>query len=248
MKATTRLIGDRDGSQGPATSFGWRALAPYSGHAEAEARVAEAMASEFGVAVKRAGDRTQSHDLEIVCSRRLSLSPGLYEVKSLYRKAGGHAFDRRFKVGTRGERIYGRRDSQIKAFALALEDLQKSSGTDDADMRAFVERALLRKHSKGFNSSLMAVAGLMSKRPGPIGNQAEAVLLGAIGQDDVLRGFNDIEGIFVVAGPIYTLVTKAEMGSFLSFDSASSEGPKLRMLGVIPSETNSKGKKGKTKK
>lgn len=269
MKATTRLIGDRDGSQGPASStrFGWRRLDSYSGHSEAEDRVGKALIDDFAVYVTRAGDRNQSHDLEVTIpngsgrrrsARRLpdGLVSGLYEVKSLWRRNERSAFDRRFKVGTRGETIYGRRDSQVKAFALSLEECldEMVAANPKADSVgliesafSFIDDAMARRHSKGFEERLTRLAKASIGIP-ELTRRSLAVLSDPITSDDILRGFNDIEGIFVVAGPTYTLVTKAEMGSFLSFDSASSEGPKIRMLGVIPSETVQRKEKGKTKK
>lgn len=274
MRGTTLSIGDPEGSQAPAskTGFGWRKLEEYSGHAEAEDRVGKALIDDFSVYVTRAGDRTQSYDLEVTVpngstrrrsGRRLpdGLISGLYEVKSLWRRNERSAFDRRFKVGTRGERIYGRRDAQIKAFALALEDgmeeifadLQRAGGHPWTN-RTFVEfshemidHSMARRHSKWFNDQLGFLAGHLTGVP-LISRQAQAVIASGITEADILRGFSDIEGIFVVAGPLYTLVTKAEMGRLLSFDSASSEGPKIRMLGVIPSETTQRKEKGKKKK
>lgn len=275
MKATTRSIGDPAGSPALASKagFGWRKLDAYSGHAEAEDRVGKALIDDFAVYVTKAGDRTQSYDLEVTVPngsgwghrnvRRLpdGLVSGLYEVKSLWRKNERSAFDRRFKVGTRGETIYGRRDAQVKAFALTLEDrveeifsdLQRVGGHPWTN-RTFVEfchemidHAMARRHSKWFNDQLGFLAGHLTGVP-LISRQAQAVISGGITEADILRGFSDIEGIFVVAGPLYTLVTKAEMGRLLSFDSASSEGPKIRMLGVIPSETKQRKEKGKGKK
>jgi hypothetical protein len=274
MSRTTLSIGGPDGSQGPTskTGFGWRKLESYSGHAEAEDRVGKALIDDFSVYVTKAGDRTQSYDLEVTIpngsgrrrsARRLpdGLVSGLYEVKSLWRRNERSAFDRRFKVGTRGEKIYGRRDAQIKAFALALEDGMEEifaelhrSGERLWSNRTFVEfshemidHAMARRHSKWFNDQLEFLAERLAGVP-LISRQAQAVISSGIADADILRGFSDIEGIFVVAGPTYTLVTKAEMGRLLSFDSASSEGPKIRMLGVIPSETAQRKEKGKTKK
>jgi hypothetical protein len=259
MSRTTLSIGDPDGSQGPATSprFGWRKLDPYTGHAEAEERVGESLIGLFGVFVTHAGDRTQSHDLEVSgvsCRQsrydRGGLAAGLYEVKSLWRKNERSSFDRRFKVGTRGERIYGRRDSQIKAFAVALEDelehvlesnVRESKttfgrNTDFVESaHAFIDQAMGRRHSKAFEERLMRLARASLNVP-RLTVRAQALLDGAITNADVLRGFSDIQGIFVVAGDLFTLVTKGEFGSFIGFDSASSEGPKLRLIGEIPSE------------
>lgn len=265
MRRTTHSIGDREGSQEPASStvFGWRKLGKHSNHKEAEQRVAEALISEFGIYVTHAGDRTQSHDIEVsgISWRRSrydqgGLSPGLYEVKSLWRKNERCKFDRRFKVGTRGETIYGRRDSQIKSFALSLErelDLIMDSNVRDGvklgsgsenqrfveQSHGFIDQALMRKHSKSFEERLRRLAKSSVQIPS-LTVPADAILQGGIGSEDILRGFSDIEGIFVVAGPIYTLVTKAEMPNLLTFDSASSEGPKIRLHGDIPSEHRSK--------
>lgn len=263
MKRTTHLIGDREGSREPASStrFGWRKLGPYSGHAEAELRVAEALESEFGVRIIRAGERTQSYDIEVSgISRRRhhydqgELTPGLYEVKSLWRKNDRSKFDRRFKVGTRGEMIYGRRDSEIKAFALALEDeldrmlidsvngIRSVTGSENRHFvdsaHEFIDQAIGRRHSKAFEERLVCLARAALFTPA-LTNRASSVLSGSVSNEDILRGFSDLEGIFVVAGPLFTLITRQEVPNMLAFDSASSEGPKLRMHGDIPSEHRS---------
>jgi len=282
MSRITHLIGDRDGSQGPASSvpadtrFGWRRLdSAYSSCIEAEDSVASSLIHDFGVFVTRAGDRSQSHDLEVSgISRRRprgsgrlhdAVDPGLYEVKTLWRRNENCAFDRRFKVGTRGEIIYGRRDSEIKRFALSLESaidgIMEDNVADGLVLRdgtpgrvtefveashRFIDDALTRRHSKSFDERLRRIAQASLHIP-VLTLHARAVLEGLITIEDIRRGFHDIEGIFVVAGPMYTLVTKAEMGNLVTFDSASAEGPKLRMHGVIPSETN-RTRKGKKQK
>lgn len=269
MKRITHSIGDPVGSQEQVfkTAFGWRKLKPYLGHEQAEQRVAEALTSDFGVYITRAGARSQSYDIEICDggwkAESKNISPGLYEVKSLWRKDKKSSFDKRFKVGTRGEKIYGRRDSQIKSFALLLEreidSLVENNLTEgkpaspDENMRLveethqFIDQAIMRKHSKSFEDRLNKLACASLKIPN-LTISANTILSGKIRSGDIVRGFSDIEGIFIVAGPIYTLITKTEIPTLLHFDSASSEGPKLRIIGDIPSEHGNKEIRSKTSK
>lgn len=222
------------------------------------------------------GNRQQSHDLEIHSKitrpdyedpylRFAGLSPGKYEVKSLWRRSETQSFDRRFKVGRRGERLYGRRDAEIKSFASGLEDeidaiIQNfvdegrvAKTSKDAMTRfvtethAFISDAFERRHSKAFNERIERLATASLSIP-TLTVRAHSVLNGGVQGPDIVRGFDDIQGIFIVAGPMYTLITRTEMPQFLTFDSASSEGPKLRFVGVIKSEQNkSRKEKGKKK-
>lgn len=264
MKQITHLIGDQEGSpevasdENVTTSYGWRELGPYSSHSEMEWGIIDSLESDLNIStVRHAGNRNQSYDIEILDDDASDvLAPGLYEVKSLWRRNDTSRFDRRFKVGTRGEEIYGRRDSQIKSFALAFEDelieLMEGNvrnGIDTINNVKFVEKsfafiddALGRKHSKCFEAKLNRVASAAIHLPS-LRTQAEDIISGGIGPADIVRGFRNIQGVFVVAGHKYTLVTQAEMASMFAFDSASSEGPKLRMLGVIPSEQDTRVKK-----
>ena len=284
MKRTFRSIGDQEGSQEQATksedvstTFGWHKLEKHRDPHEAEIEVAKALISEFGIYVSQAGSRGQSHDIEILdgfptrSSRRNSLNPiraGKYEVKSLWRKSENSRFDRRFKIGVRGERLYGRRDAAIKAFVLKLEQyleegtcetlVQLTSTFTGPSMAqrfeqiySFIDDALARKHSLRFTESLKNLVGKVKSIP-ELSSVSLDVISSDVSTSDIEGAFSDIEGIFVVAGPIYTLITRDEFAHLLSFDSSSSEGPKLRMLGVIPSEekkpvSNDK-KKGKKKK
>lgn len=269
MSKTTHLTGDPEGSPAPvsepSTAFGWHPLDAYSGHKGAEEAVALCLIKDLGLFVTRAGERNQSHDIEVsgISRRRyrgdsLIVNPGLYEVKMLWRRSDRHAFDRRFKAGTRGERIYGRRDSSIKSFALSLEreiDSIIESNTHDPkgsslefveQAHGFIDDAMARRHSKGFTRRLERLARASLLIPN-LSQQARAVLDSTVQGHDIAQGFGDLEGIFIVAGPKYTLVTKAEMASMLSLDSASSEGPKIRLHGVIPLETT-KARRKKSKK
>ncbi len=246
MKAITHLTGGPGGSQEPASSLkasrDWRPLPDYTGHKGAEEAVAQALERDFDVTVTRAGERSQSYDIEVSLNGFSDLDPRLYEVKSLWRRNERCTFDRRIKVGTRGETIYGRRDAQIKSFALSLEEGLAGFDADANDVipttREFIDAALSRRHSKSFHTRLRDVAAAVSGLQGHefLVKKAHAIISGSVGADDIVRGFDDISGIFVVAGPIYTLVTKAEIAEFFTFDSASSEGPRLRLHGVIPSE------------
>ena len=273
MKTTLHSIGAPAVSPGQASDikprFGWRRLEPYAGHKGAEQAVARFLISNFGVFVTHAGDRNQSHDIEVadIAFRRPDydepLSPGLYEVKSLWRRDGSSVFDRRFKAGTRGERIYGRRDSEIKAFALTLESLTESIIADKVasgllghrsenmdlveEIHAFVDDAISRRHSKKFEMRLMRLAQRAFNMAN-LSSQAQSVIDNPVQAHDIVRGFDDIQGIFIVAGPLFTLVTKAEMRDFLAFDSASSEGPKIRLRCVVPCETPTKTRKDKTQR
>lgn len=227
------------------------------------------MVIDYGVPVKPAGERVQSHDLEIegpqtAFLRIQGLRPGKYEIKSLWRKNECCKFDRRFKVGMRGEKIYGRRDLEIKAFAEALEtevDSVLEHSLTSTKMRPgpgelirfvidvfdFVDLAMERKHSKRFDERLRRLAKASLGIP-RITARAHFAFHGNVQGHDIVRGFDDIEGIFVVAGPTYTLVTRKEISDFLSFDSSSAEGPKIRFTGVIPSEIdNVREKKGKVR-
>jgi hypothetical protein len=65
---------------------------------------------------------------------------------------------------------------------------------------------------------------------------ARQVMDNSIQASDIVGGFLDIEGIFVVAGPNYTLVKRSEIPGFLAFDSVSSEGLKLRYTKQIKTE------------
>ena len=207
-----------------------------------------------------AGRRGQDYDLEITGRvrsgvdpylRAVGLSPGRYEVKALWRKNERCSFDRRFKVGHRGERIYGKRDAEIKSFALAQENyiesiLDNTVQENDpplssnrctqytTEIHDFVDLALERKHSKRFNERLKRIAQASLLVPS-LSTHARMILAGGVQATDIVKGFSDIEGIFVVAGDIYTLITKDEMADHLAFDSASSEGLRIRLVSVIPS-------------
>ncbi len=251
--------------------YGWRRLLSTGKVGETdEDRVGYTVSHDAGVRVILAGSRVQSYDLEIegrVTARAYLVAAGIeagkYEVKSLWRKNKNCTFDRRFKVGTRGEKIYGKRDAAVKAFALALEseiDSIVEHSVDDEGVKVkpgsvqkfveethdFIDRAVGRKHCKSFNERIERLAKAARNVPN-LRIAAERVLDAEVQADDIVRGFDDLNGIFVVAGDLYTLVTKAEMPDLLAFDSASSEGPKLRWQGVIQSNPDKvrkvKGKK-----
>lgn len=223
---------------------------------DAEQRVTQTLLNIPGITVKPAGKRSQSHDLEVSDSngafaRIPGVIPGRYEVKALWRKREGRAFDPRFKVGQRGERIYGVRDSLIKAFAALKNQVDHilehavshpSYGQTKDELiqfveqaHGFIEQAVLRRHSKSFAARLERLARVSQYIPTmlPIARQA---LYNRIQASDIVGGFSDIEGVFVVAGPNYTLVTRDEIPEFLAFDSVSSEGLKLRYTQKIPTD------------
>lgn len=172
--------------------------------------------------------------------------PGKYEVKRLHRKTLTSAFDRRFKVGQRGEKLYGRRDAEIKGFALALERFldECTWGVQAVDeVHQFVDQAMQRKHGKKFHDRLLrlAKAGLNISS---LMLSATDVLRGGVRDADIQAGFSNLSGIFIIAGDIYTLVKPSEYKQFIRFDSACAEGPKLSYQGAVPRETQQRKKKG----
>ena len=233
------------------------------GAGDSEYRVAKTLSTRYGLDIEPAGARTQSYDLRVKITngpfaRIAGLETGNYEVKSLWRRNDNCVFDRRFKVGQRGERIYGLRDARIKAFVMGLDSeidaiIENSvaypiGGRKPDEMRVFFEesvdfirQAVERRHSKAFEVRLDRLARVCQIIP-TMTALARGVLNSAVQPIDIARGFADVEGIFITAGPIYTLVAKDEFEGFLAFDSASSEGPKIRYTQAIPSETNRKRK------
>lgn len=206
----------------------------------------------------------QSHDLEVTLGI-VDVPPGFYEVKRLHLQKGRYV-DRRFKAGTRGEKIYGRRDAEIKSFATALEDYldhawdpvmmhdQKSSwagvqrepgpqwGVEAVtDLHDFIDQALLRKHGKKFHERLLRLAKASKEIPTLL-VPAWNVLNGGVRGKDIEAGFASLSGIFVIADHIYTLVKPSEYTSFIGFDSASAEGPKLTYQGVVPLDKGTRKK------
>ncbi len=201
-----------------------------------EELVSECLWKTLGVRSTVAGSRYQSYDVEVTLGID-GVEPGWYEIKRLYKTKGG-SFDRRFKVGQRGERMYGRRDAEIKSFAMGLEDfLDKCTWGVQAveDTHDFIDQALLRKHGKKFNERLTRLARAGLQIP-DLMFRATAVLTGGVRTSDILAGFSNLKGIFVIAGDIYTLVKPIEYSEFIGFDSASAEGPKLTYQGVVPLE------------
>lgn len=188
----------------------------------------------LGARATPTGGRNQSHDLEVTLGIN-QVPPGFYEVKRLYVRDHKYV-DRRFKAGQRGERIYGRRDAEIKGFALALEDYLDTClwGFEAVtSVHEFVDQALLRKHGKKFHEKLIRWA----KAAGPIPTltaQAFTALHGSVSGRDIEAGFGSLGGIFIIADHIYTLVKPKEYTRFIAFDSAGAEGPKLSYQGVVP--------------
>lgn len=243
--------------------FGWRDLFPIL-TVDSEKRVAVTLRTKYGLDIEDAGARNQSYDLRIKLidgpfARVAGLETGNYEIKSLWRRNGNCVFDRRFKAGQRGERIYGLRDSRIKAFAMGLDAeidsviansvRHPTAGRSPSEMRSFfeetvdfIQQATERRHSKDFEARLMRLARICQVIP-TMTALSRGVLNSPVGTPDIVNGYRDLEGIFVVAGPIYTLVTVKEIARFLAFDSASSEGPKLRYTQNIPLEKKRAGEK-----
>lgn len=259
MRETRPLTGALGGSPEPPSEepdYGWREL--WDGaDLDPEHRVSSTLSILYGLDVEQAGARNQSFDLRIRLgcapfAKVVGLETGNYEVKSLWRRGPRYSFDRRFKVGQRGELIYGLRDAHIKAFALALEEqidfvmehsVQSPPAAPARDemlrfcdaTHGFIGQATQRRHSKGFETQLDRLARICLVIP-TMTKLARSVLTSGVQPDDILRGFRDLEGIFLTAGPIYTLVTSKEIPKFIAFDSASCEGPKLRYTKAIPSE------------
>lgn len=208
-----------------------------------EEQVCQAIRSLGALALATAG-RNNSHDLEVTLGIN-HVDPGYYEVKRLYLRDGKY-LDRRFKAGQRGERIYGRRDAEIKGFATALEDYLDSClwGLNAVEeTHAFIDKALLRKHGKKFQERLIRLANAGAKIP-TLSRVSNAVLQGGVRPQDIEAGFSSLSGIFIIAGTIYTLVKPKEYKSLIGFDSGSAEGPKLTYQGVVPLAKNER-KKGK---
>jgi len=224
-----------------ATEFGWYNLrlpwwTPTTDESDEQA-IVNALYIK-GVRCNKTAGRYQSHDLEVTLGAT-HLDPGFYEVKRLSLRPGGKSVDRRFKVGRRGETIYGRRDAEIKSFAIALENfLDSCLWTVEATIATheFIDQALQRRHGKRFNERLLRLADRSLSIP-ELANEARAVLQGGVRSQDIETGFTSLSGIFVITGHIYTLVKPKEYTRFIGFDSASAEGPKLSFHGVVPLES-----------
>lgn len=217
--------------------------------------------SESGFLIRQAGSRYESFDLEIVQDPAGELAPGRYEVKTLSRS--GSSFDRRFKVGSRSERIYGRRDAEIKAAAMEAEDLMESPGwyyqlsvVDVDELHRTIDMALARRHGKKFDESFTHALTAITRVRLPLGmpyRMIDKFIKGSVTNRNIAEGFSDIAGIFIVAGANYTLVKAGELTRFISFDSVSAEGVKLRYNGRVPqaevvqSEAGRKAKGNKAK-
>lgn len=220
------------------------------------------------MSVERAGRRNQSYDLGIAArsferpfARAVGLEPGKYEVKALWRRGVGRSFDPRFKMGRRGEPVYYRRDLAIKSFASALEDqldgliehsVEYPVGSPRVgevtsfveEVHAFVDQAMQRRHSKSFARRLERLARVSERIPMLLAT-ARRVQHESVQAADIVNSFADIEGIFIVAGHRYTMVTRGEIPGFIAFDSVSSEGLKLRYTQPIPSDKKSRQEQGK---
>ena len=248
------MTGDLGDVTVPASEFGWNKL--HVGGAKGpltsdELIVAHSVREQTGCTVEVAGSRYESFDLLISSG---SLLAGKYEVKRLSRS--GKSFDRRFKVGSRSERIYGHHDSVIKAAALEAEDLLEcfewdiAYGVEQLDaMHCAIDDAKHRRHGRKFErffydaiASLMAVA-----RPESSPAIDRFLMKQSISADDIIRGFSEISGIFLMAGANYSLVKQDEIARLIAFDSVSVEGVKLRYLGVVPYDTGIKAKDNKVK-
>jgi hypothetical protein len=234
--------------QDSATKFGWKYLSrrwtPIRGESD-ESLVCLSLKT-LGARAEPTAGRYQSHDLEVTLGIA-DLEPGLYEVKRLSLRKGGKSVDRRFKAGRRGETIYGRRDAEIKSFAMALEDfLDQCLWSVEAIVATheFIDQALQRRHGKKFHERLLRLANRSLSIP-ELMFEAKSVIQGGVRPQDITAGFSSLKGIFVIADHIYTLVKPEEYTRFIGFDSASAEGPKLSYQGVVPLESFATEKKVK---
>jgi hypothetical protein len=201
-------------------------------------------------AVEKAGGRNQRYDLEVLNTRWVKahsvpqIAPGRYEVKKLYRRSRSSSIDRRIKVGSRGEAIYGRYDALIKSLALSIEELIDDNWNGGVkqleDLAAAIDDALSRRHSHDFFRRFCLLAEAYED---VFGLKSATAFLehGGIQGSDIIRGFSDIDGVFVMvsgaAGDYFTLVSREELPRLFTFDSVSVEGVKLRFQGEGPIET-----------
>lgn len=238
--------------------FGWR---PLDGSLEEhpERRVVRTLTDRLKLDVTWTGQRKNSYDLEVVddddyllaeYARFIGVPPGRYEVKSLWRRSPRTAFDPRFKAGRRGETIYGRYDADVKSFAIALDEcidhvLEDSLAEPRGErlphelsefvgqVHCLIDDAFMRRHSRSFSERLRRIAKSSLMIP-TMSHRARSVLRSTVQAADIVRGFADCQGIFLVAGTNYTLVRLHEIEKFIAVDSASSEGLKLRYTQKIP--------------
>ncbi len=223
-----------------APAFGWRTLHwrnydPYTKLSD-EQKVVNAFYEEGARGHVTAG-RNQSHDICVSLGIK-EIPLGLYEVKRLSLRPGGKSVDPRFKLGRRGETVYGRRDAEIKGFAADLEDfLDQCLWSVEAIVATheFIDQALQRRHGKKFNERLLRLAQRGLSIPELMWS-AKRVIQGSVKPGDIQAGLAGLSGIFIIADHIYTLVKPDEYSEFIGFDSGSAEGPKLRYSGVVPLE------------
>lgn len=236
-----------------ASEFGWRCL-PVAGSAYDDWRRRKGPDEElisdtlcdYGARANETGGRNNSHDLEVTLGID-TVPPGFYEVKRLSARPGGKSFDPRFKAGRRGETIYGRRDAEIKSFAIKLESfLDECLWGREAVESAhdFIDQALQRRHGKKFHERLLRLAKIGLTIPDLI-FASKDVIKGGVHHQDISAGFSGLKGIFLIAGHNYTLINSNEYKDFIGFDSASAEGPKLAYKNVIPLQKIAKKAKGK---
>jgi hypothetical protein len=247
----TKAIEGSIGSTKTVSRFGWQRIDRSGDLEEAELAVVSFLEGK-GHVVSREGKRSQSYDLT---------SDGLhYEVKSLWRRSSSRLFDRRFKVGSRGERIYGEMNHSVCDFVLALEGLAIDIVERDV-MRSFtkglsrgrwdnfqmirnvqelVDLALLRKHSRGFFEKLKGYGDLleMNALNDPISKVVDLYRnmkrCESMIPSLVSRSFSDVDGIYIVAGDNVTLVQRDEIPQFISFFSVGTEGVVLRYEHDVP--------------
>ncbi len=216
------------------TKFGWHRLQVPRWDLESDEEKVSYSVNQLGAQSVPTAGRYNSHDLEVTAGAA-GIDPGFYEVKRLHDKDGKYV-DRRFKVGQRGELIYGRRDAEIKSFASALENFLDTCnwGREAIEQtHEFIDQAFQRKHGKKFQERLSRLASASASIPA-LTATAQAAVFGAVGSKEIEAGFSGLKGIFIIADHIYTLVKPNEYVRFIGFDGASAEGPKLTYAGVVP--------------
>lgn len=251
-EASTGASTQQASAELPSPRLGWHEIRSFPVDENDEGVLADYLMLR-NYAVQRAGGRHQRYDLEIVHTSWVTpgtyeerpipmITSGRYEVKSLpRRKKVTHAWDRRFKAGSRGHYIYGRRDAEVKAFALDLEELIgdgtfpvstfKQPGMSITEVHDLIDACLQGRHSKKLMAQLTLLAEVYEDDYGVM--SATRLLRGRVGPTDILGAFSDLDGIFVVAGAYFTLIAKDEIPDFLIVDSASVEGVKLKYVGHI---------------
>lgn len=233
-------IGEEETDQAYSLPKNWYKLLSSSSNSE---QAILDMLNICGCKVEAAGSRFERYDLKILQDEK-NLIYGKYEIKSLSKS--GNSFDRRFKIGSRSEDVYGYYDAIIKSIALPLHDKELTD-----EQRNLVNQAIKRKHGKNFYENFSKILNDESLKIDK--NLIEKYHNFKINDCDISFAFSDIDGIFIVAGTNYTLIHPYYFKSLIQFDSVSCEGVKLRYTGDLPNKnvlklTKSKDKTNKGKR